>query len=526
MRTDVTDDGYILDRGFAVFVEDYPTSNMLLDYDALGLKRFEPGAMVRLPGGENGGGGGNGNGNGRFASVYDPRRRPGALIGALFSPICGPFDKLKLVPLFLTVLTKNIEELFDMDEVDARSCLTKTYGLSDDFVNSFFAPFLEGIYLAPLEHISSRMVHFLLKMFAGGYASLPRGGMGAVVDQLEDRAAMLGIDMAFGSRVASIVAADGRKDVGGLDGGGGERGGFVVEVDSREGQPTRIVRARSVVVATDVDAARRLLGDDTNGLLGDGSRTTPNAGTSSSPPPSPPPPPPPSAGSTSPPRRSVGCVYYGFASPSPVLDPILIMNGEGGGGGGGGVGVVVGGEGRLGDPPSYRRNTEEHPINNVCFPSRVQASYAPDGCELCSVSVLEGALEGHRGDVDSIDASVRRQLATWFPGHANDILDETKWVRKGAYVIDNAQPANYHRRRGDGDDRDGDDHGNAAAAAAADGGWCANVHGGRECSAFRGSRLPGGVFVCGDHMATSTLNGAMESGLKAGHAAGRYLAML
>ena len=44
-----------------------------------------------------------------------------------------------------------------------------------------------------------------------------------------------------------------------------------MEVESRGGQPTRIVRAKSVVVATDVDAARRLLEEDPNGLLGSGS---------------------------------------------------------------------------------------------------------------------------------------------------------------------------------------------------------------------------------------------------------------
>jgi hypothetical protein len=37
---------------------------MLLDYDALELRGFEPGAMVRLPGG---GGGESGGGNRRFA---------------------------------------------------------------------------------------------------------------------------------------------------------------------------------------------------------------------------------------------------------------------------------------------------------------------------------------------------------------------------------------------------------------------------------------------------------------------------
>ena len=63
IRTD-TSDGYILDRGFAVFVEDYPTSRRLLDYDALDLRQFSPGAMVKLFGHD-----------GFLTKVSDPRRR-------------------------------------------------------------------------------------------------------------------------------------------------------------------------------------------------------------------------------------------------------------------------------------------------------------------------------------------------------------------------------------------------------------------------------------------------------------------
>ena len=48
MRSDYTDDGYILDRGFAVFIEEYPASKLLLDYDGLQLQQFLPGARVKL----------------------------------------------------------------------------------------------------------------------------------------------------------------------------------------------------------------------------------------------------------------------------------------------------------------------------------------------------------------------------------------------------------------------------------------------------------------------------------------------
>ncbi len=47
----------------------------------------------------------------------------------------------------------------------------------------------------------------------------------------------------------------------------------------------------------------------------------------------------------------------------------------------------------------------------------------------------------------------------------------------------------------------------------------ASVNGGRPCNTFRGKELPMGLYVCGDHMATATLNGAVESGVNAGQEA-------
>jgi phytoene dehydrogenase-like protein len=446
IRTDITSDGYILDRGFAVFVEDYPTSRRLLDYDALDLRQFSPGAMVKLFGHD-----------GFFTKVSDPRRRPNEALLTVFSPICGPLDKLRLLPLFFTVLTKSVDELFAMTETDAYSCLRSKYGFSDEFVNTFFAPFLEGIYLAPLHDQSSRMLHFILKMFAGGNASLPWGGMRAVVDQLSDRAVGLGINIQNESRVVTI------KELPLVSGSVGEAGKYTVEIESRS-KGRQIVNTRTIVIATDVDAAQSLLVDQDEPLIRI-VETSPSE--------------------VLPPRRSVGCIYYAFQSPAPVLDPILILNGEGG-------------------RDITRRNNKDYPINNICFPSRVVEGYAPNGYEICSVVILENALDEHGNDNDSLDKAVRNQLATWFPDFASDIIDETKWIRKEMYVIKNAQPANYHRGR---DNKVG----------------CANVHGGRDCFTFRGAPLPVGIFVCGDHMATATLNGALESGVNAGHAAVRVL---
>src|SRR3954468_4168257 len=49
VRTDLVD-GYLLDRGFQVLLTAYPEAKYFLDFPALNLRNFEPGAMVRWAG--------------------------------------------------------------------------------------------------------------------------------------------------------------------------------------------------------------------------------------------------------------------------------------------------------------------------------------------------------------------------------------------------------------------------------------------------------------------------------------------
>jgi hypothetical protein len=90
MRTDYVD-GFILDRGFQVFIESYPESRNLFDYDGLDLKPFNPGAYVHF---EN-----------NFYIVSDPFRRPQDLFASLNSPIGSLIDKVKVSIIFFCTST-------------------------------------------------------------------------------------------------------------------------------------------------------------------------------------------------------------------------------------------------------------------------------------------------------------------------------------------------------------------------------------------------------------------------------------
>ena len=78
-------------------------------------------------------------------------------------------------------------------------------------------------------------------------------------------------------------------------------------------------------------------------------------------------------------------------------------------------------------------------------------------------------------------------------------MHETKWVKKGQYVIKDAPPSHYNER------------------------GCANVNGRRDCESFHAGTLPKGMFVSSDYMAMSTFNGPLESGVNAGRAAFTFL---
>lgn len=412
VRSDVTDDGFVLDRGFAVFIEEYPLSKKLFDYESLKLGRFQPGALVKI------------SPNDPLQRVADPLRQPEDLLTALIAPVGNLIDKVALLPLIYSAQRSTVEEIFEEEEIDTLTALKIRWGFSEEILNSFFRPFLEGIYLAPLAEQSSRMFLFVFKMFSEGYAALPKGGIGSAAKQLVSKAQEMGVDLRLNSPVAGLVRHD---------------DGYLVQTADRKSA----ILAKSVIIAADGAAAQRLVAKL------DGFESLESLPVQ--------------------PQRSVGCLYYSFKGPAPVQEPILILSGIGG-----------------------ARGTAEQPINNVCFPSIVAEGYAPEGYNLCSVTILKNAMEAFDGRGDDLDRAVRKQLGTWFPEVEDDILG--KWELKRIYYIENAQPGQFG------------------------GPSPANVNAGRDSDRYRGKALPAGIHVCGDHMATATLNGALESGVKAGMA--------
>lgn len=223
VRTDRVE-GFLLDRGFQVLLTAYPEAQKMLDYRALDLRAFEPGALVHL---EN-----------RFSRVADPWRRPGRALEALVSEIGTLSDKLRVGWLRHRVCRGSSEDAFGGPEMRTIDLLQRT-GFSPNIIERFFRPFLGGIFLERELRTPASMLRFVFRMLARGDVSIPAGGMGQIPNQLASSLPSRSIRK--GAKVASI---------------GKDR---VILCGGEE------IAARSTVVATEGPEAGRLLGEDGRG---------------------------------------------------------------------------------------------------------------------------------------------------------------------------------------------------------------------------------------------------------------------
>lgn len=251
IRTDLVE-GFRLDRGFQVFLTSYPEAKRILDYESLQLKPFLPGALVRY--------------RGRFYELTDPWRRPFAAVRSLWSPIGTLADKLRVASLRRQSLRGTIEDRFRDPETTSLQLL-QNLGFSASMIDRFFMPFLGGVFLDPELETSSRMLHFVFRMFSTGEACLPAEGMEAIPRQLAS--ALPPERIRVGAKVARV------------------RPGMVTLTTGEE------ISAKDIVVATEGQAAAELLG-----------KAIPSSG------------------------QGVTCLYFS-APRSPIDKPILVLNGDG-----------------------------------------------------------------------------------------------------------------------------------------------------------------------------------------------------
>ena len=162
-------DGYLLDRGFQVLLTQYPETRKWLDYDALDLKAFDPGAFVLNRRGKH--------------QIMDPSRKPTAAFRTLLAPVGGLPDKFKMLSLKTRLQSMSLEDIFAQPEVSTLTAIQE-YGFSEQMLRNFFQPFMAGIFLEHGLTTSRREFDFVFKMFSEGDTAVPALGMEEIPRQL------------------------------------------------------------------------------------------------------------------------------------------------------------------------------------------------------------------------------------------------------------------------------------------------------------------------------------------------------
>jgi phytoene dehydrogenase-like protein len=224
VRTDLTPDGFRLDRGFQILLNNYPEARRMFDYGALNLKQYRSGAIIRLA-------------NGQETTLENPLHAPLMAFAALASPIGTAKDKLLITKLVAQLAGRPPQQLLARPGTTTLDYLRR-FGWSEQIIDSFFRPFFGGVYLDRELSTASNFFEFVFQQFMQGAATVPALGMQQLPEQLASRLPAGTI------RLHTPVAAV-------------AEGGRLVHLANGE-----TLAAAAVVLATDGPAAAHLLGAD------------------------------------------------------------------------------------------------------------------------------------------------------------------------------------------------------------------------------------------------------------------------
>ncbi|MFT6035946.1 MAG: protoporphyrinogen oxidase [Marivirga sp.] len=166
-------EGFLLDHGFQVLLTAYPEAQRYLDYSALKLNKFDPGAFIFTN-------------SGQRIVIGDPLRQPSQLFSTIFSSAGTIFDKWKIFRWSTALKKVTVEDIFKRKEMTSLKYLREK-GFSDRIIEQFFKPFFGGIFLENELSTSSRMLEFVFKMFSEGHAAIPSNGMQEIPKMLYEQ---------------------------------------------------------------------------------------------------------------------------------------------------------------------------------------------------------------------------------------------------------------------------------------------------------------------------------------------------
>lgn len=222
VATEATPEGFLLDRGFQVLLDSYPTARALLDLDALKPGYFRSGALLA---GEHGN-----------EILLNPLMHPSGILSDLAARSIPFRQKLALASYGARQLLTG-----EGSGETGRSALEELgrHGLDGEVMESFLRPFFAGVFLDNELGTDASVLRADFRKFAFGRALLPARGMGAIPSQL---AARLPIPrQRYGAAVTELTRS-------------GDR---VTEVRLSSGET---IACDSLILATEEPVSGRLLG--------------------------------------------------------------------------------------------------------------------------------------------------------------------------------------------------------------------------------------------------------------------------
>lgn len=228
VATEITPEGYRLDRGFQVLLDSYPTARSLLDFEALQPRYFQSGALMV--------------GDEGWERVLNPLHHSAWSLSAPFIRSFSLSEKITLGILGAFQSLHSDESLLARGAGKSALQEISRFGLDGDVLEKFLRPFFAGVFLDNKLGTDASIFRFDLKKFALGKALLPAKGMGEIPRQLAAR--LPSSKQRYGARVQAILRKDGACDrITGVELASGER-----------------IEGSHVVLATEERTSCKLLG--------------------------------------------------------------------------------------------------------------------------------------------------------------------------------------------------------------------------------------------------------------------------
>jgi phytoene dehydrogenase-like protein len=222
VATEVTPEGFLLDRGFQVLLDTYPTARELLDLESLNPGCFRSGALLA---GEHG-----------REILLNPLIHASGILPDLSLRSFPLRQKIALAAFGARQLIGGMP--VGESGRDASEELRR-HGLGGEVMEGFLRPFFAGVFLDNELGTDSSVLRADFRNFAFGRALLPAGGMGAIPSQLASRLP------ASRQRYESAVESVSRN------------GELVTGVRLTSGET---IDCEALILATEEPVSRRLLG--------------------------------------------------------------------------------------------------------------------------------------------------------------------------------------------------------------------------------------------------------------------------